>query len=379
MSALRSGGEGDSDEKDAVVSSRKGGGAGSRRGLVRRRVMDLARELLSRFSRFLSSIAGRFWKGAGGDGVDGGDATGTATTSKMRMRRRRRRLIPASALLGLYLLAAPPLTPPAHAKCSYELADTPTYSLRPGMTSDDAEKAASGDADVIKSNRGFQAGEGTGTGEAKQQQESQSKKKKKASESVYYGDDDEEEFDVDDFDDRVTVGTAQDQVAAKRLKAQTTSQFASNSKGKSAALTAKVAAGLFVPTFGGMFVREFFRRRREEEYVKKGLEILEAQKAEYFNVTETTPDSDVEDALKGLKKNETGANDDDDNDDDDDDDDDDEDDDDEPPSGSSSKRRPKRGGPGGGDGGSSGGGEDPGYGKASDEDLDKLKKMFDKS
>ena len=52
---------------------------------------------------------------------------------------------------------------------------------------------------------------------------------------------------------------------------------------------------------------------------------MEAQKAEFFNVTATKNDEDITDELKGLKKNSTGTknDEDDDNDDDDDDDDDD--------------------------------------------------------
>ena len=132
-------------------------------------------------------------------------------------------------------------------------------------------------------------------------------------------------------------------------------------------LTLKVSVGLFIPTWGAMGVREFVRRRKEEQYVKKGLEILEAQKAEYFNITETTPDSDIEDELKDLKDS-----DDDENEDADEDDDEEEDDDDEPPT----RRSPKRpsGGPTSG-----GGGDDGDGGRPSEDDLKRLGDIFNKS
>ena len=140
-------------------------------------------------------------------------------------------------------------------------------------------------------------------------------------------------------------------------------------------LTLKVSVGLFIPTWGAMGVREFVRRRKEEQYVKKGLEILEAQKAEYFNITETTPDSDIEDELKDLKDSDDDENEDadqDDDDDDDDDDDEEEDDDDEPPT----RRSPKRpsGGPTSG-----GGGDDGDGGRPSEDDLKRLGDIFNKS
>ena len=128
-----------------------------------------------------------------------------------------------------------------------------------------------------------------------------------------------------------------------------------------------------------MFTREFFRRRREERYVVKGLEILEEQKKEYFGVEDSnTTDSEIADELKGLQNegDEDEEESDDESDESEDDDDDDQQDDDPRPRGSGkSPRKP----PGGGDGDGDSGGNDRGYGKADDEDIDRLSNLFNKS
>ena len=256
--------------------------------------------------------------------------------------------------------------PAAHAKFSYELNETPTHSLRPGMSKSQAQQLEEGSLDVseIESSSVF-----------KQPAES-TPKTQQPSKTFDYGEEDDEDDDDFLFDDEGSRGSASqaDQATAEKLQAKTTREFAAYQKGKSKALTIKVGLCFFVPTYGFMIVREYVRRRREEAYVQKGLEILEAQKAEYFNVTSKTDDSDVQDALKGLKKNATKTDEDDD---DDDDDDEDEDDEDEPPQPTRGGKKPKRPSGGGDEGGDSGG--DPGYGKPSDEDLERLNKMFGKS
>eukprot|EP00977_Amphora_coffeiformis_P013805 scaffold3731_cov156-Amphora_coffeaeformis.AAC.3 len=258
---------------------------------------------------------------------------------------------------------------PANAKFSYELRETPTSSLRPGVSREQADLIEQGELD----GRSVEAK----TALAPEPEKPVTPKKAAApkKQSSYYDDDDED----DNFLEEEAIGRAAsqaDQKTAKRL--QSRSNFAAYHQGKSNSLTVKVAVAFFVPTYGAMIIREYVRRRKEEVYVQKGLEILEAQKAEYFNVTGTAADSDVQDALKKLKKNETKTDDDDDDDDDDgedDDDDDDDDDEDDKPRGR--KGGPKRPTGGGDDGGSSGSGD--GSGRPSDEDLSRLNQMFNRS
>jgi hypothetical protein len=278
---------------------------------------------------------------------------------------------------------------PAHAKYAYELRETPTTSLRPGMSRTEADQVEKGELT---------------RDQVVQQETTTVAPTSDKSNSLYDLDDDEDDFFEDDVIMQAPktkiVATETDKAYAKKLQASRNGQFASYHTGKSKALTAKVSAAIFIPTFGGQIVREYVRRRREEAYVKKGLEVMEAQKAEYFNVTSKTADADVQDELKKIKSGEDESDDENDSDDEDDSDDDDDDDDEPPPP----PRRPSRGGPkdsGPRDGGSGGGGssssgsggtssktgsgkkdrgkEDLGYGKPSEEDLDRLNKMFGRS
>jgi hypothetical protein len=245
-----------------------------------------------------------------------------------------------------------------------------TMSIRPGMTRKQAERMEQGDVRVIEQIKA----EVPSTFTAPPTSTSEQKK----TSVVDYGDDEEDEEDhilLEESDYLFPSGPASqsDKIRSEKIQAKTVDKFAAQYRGKSKSLSIKVGVAFFVPTYGVLIVREYIRRRREEAYVKKGLEILEAQKAEYFNITETTPDSDVQDALKGLKKNATKTDDDDDDDDDEDDDDNDDDDEPEPPS-----RRPPRK-PKGDGGGGQGGGSDRDNGKPSDKDIDKLKNIFNKS
>jgi hypothetical protein len=179
----------------------------------------------------------------------------------------------------------------------------------------------------------------------------------------------------DDFSFSSKTARQEDKVVGERLRASTSDQFAAYHQKKTVGLTAKVGLAFFGPTYGFMMGREYVRRRREEAYVKKGLEILEAQKAEYFNITGTSNDADVEDALKGLKnKNATNT-------DDEEDDDDDDEDDDEPEPPSSTRRTPRKPL---GDPPKSGGDNDGSTGKSDNDkpsaaDIDKLNKLLGKS
>ncbi len=291
----------------------------------------------------------------------------------------------ALAAIAVFLRSITGTPPLAQAKFSYELSESPTYSLRPGMSSEQAQMLLKGEASidqVVPTTPDDSSQPATSANKAK--------------ESLYGDYTDEEDDDFADaleptapvVDRRLMGGKKTTVPEAPKARSQ---QFAARDQGKSPVLYAKVAAGLFVPTFGGMFLREYIRRQREEEYVKKGLAILAAQKAEYFNLTSSEGDDE------GLnKKNGTNSDQDDDKNDDDEDDDDDDDDDDDggeddtSPS-SSTRGRPKRPrGGGGGDGsddknkggnGNQGGSgsNDYGYGRPSDEDLDKLNQLFRKS
>jgi len=305
-----------------------------------------------------------------------------------RFRRKLRKWVASVALAGSLLFGSG-LTRPAQAKFSYELGEQRTHSLRPGMSKTQAEQVLQGDEDVLKeveSKSIFDKADAEAEKHMAKSEASKGKapaksvKKKSSSDFLYDDIDDDFAFTEEDVAKGLT-GYQVDNEIANKIKAKTSSQFAAYNKGKSTALTVKVAIALFAPTFGGMFIREHVRQRKEEAYVKKGLEILEAQKAEYFNVTSTAADSDVQDALKGLKKGKNATDTKDKKDVDNDDDDDDNDDDDEdaaPPRSSSSPPRPKRPS-GGGDKDSSGSGSDPGYGRPSDEELDRLNKLFGKS
>jgi hypothetical protein len=110
----------------------------------------------------------------------------------------------------------------------------------------------------------------------------------------------------------------------------------------------------FGPIVGINVFREVRRAKLEKVTVKKGIAILEAERAKYLNITKTDDD-----------KNQTKT----DNDDDDDDED-----------GDSGDRKEPTGGNGGGgnDSSSGGGGPDYEYGKANEDDIERLKKLFDK-
>jgi hypothetical protein len=290
--------------------------------------------------------------------------------TKSLLRRIKKPLIPIACSLIIWASRCDPV----EAKMAHEATKSPTYSLRPGMSAADIEDVMAGKKDIKE----LKTSTGTGTPAPS------SKPKASTSKSIYGEDlEDEEDFDLDEEDDYSSrrVATQADLARSKSVQASQTSHFASYRKEKSTMMYVKVSAGVFLPTFGTMFVREHFRQRREEAYVQKGLEILEAQKAEYFNVTAKAQDSDLEDALKGIKNNTTDTDDDDDDDDDDSDDDDDADTDEDPGKRRKGPKPPRGGGDGGSMGGGSGSGSSSGDGDegVSDEDRDRLKNLFDKS
>ena len=271
-----------------------------------------------------------------------------------------------------------PFTPPkANAKFSYELQETPTHSIRPGMSRTQVDSVEKGELDIKaieSSNLQQQQQQSPSTSSAKQVKKKRFWGRKEKPSSYLY-----EDEDLDDGDDEIVVsdviGSQADQSKAQQMQASSKKEFSYYNQGKSRALTVKVGLAIFVPTFGAQVLREHIRRKREEEYVKKGLEIQRAQKAEYFNVTSTSNDSDVEDELKDLK-NKDGKSDDDGDDDDDDEDTDNEDDDDDEPEPPRRRGLPRRPPPSSPSGGSDPTGSDN---RPSDEDLSRLNDLFKKS
>ena len=271
-----------------------------------------------------------------------------------RLRKRLRRTLVSAAIAASFLLRNPDPSLAANAKGN-------TVSLRPGMTVAQREEAQNGNLEKV-----LQELEERQEAQRAQQKASAAKKKtprKKATKSSFddYGDDE------DDMEENAVLEEAAASMVisqeakdeAERLKEGRRDNFAGYHQEATKSLYIKVGVAFFVPTYGTLAVREFVRRRKEADYIEKGLEVLKRQKAEYFNETEVTDEDDEDDE--------------DDDEDDDDDYEDDDDDYDEPVS--RRKPRPK---PDGG-GGDSGGTDGNGYGKPSDEDLDRLNKLYGKS
>ena len=311
-----------------------------------------------------------------------------------------------------------PIVSPSHALTQADIAEQglQIYSLRPGISIEQAEQLTNGEMpDEVRDNIDAKSSVGKTTGLSKEDAITKTKK------SDLYGeyDADDDEFNEDEYADEEYLfgtessdsGTAIDPRkqrasgsfasssgssstsstdVSNKISKGTKDSFSGGSKTKPITVYASVGVACFIPTFGLFGVRDFIRNRKEEKNVKKGIEIIEAQRAEYFgtdkngknitdtnsNSTDTTDsDSDIDDELKDLKDS-------------DDDDDDDDDDEPEPPK---RKRRslpktPQGDGSGGdssGGGGSSsgydndnGGGDDNG---PSDDDIQRLGDIFNKS
>jgi hypothetical protein len=297
----------------------------------------------------------------------------TATKSRARLasiKRWVRRAVASLSFASTVFLSRPSVSS-AVSTVAITAKQKTAISIRPGMSRTQVDALEHGDVSVVEQLEQaptvFQASTPDVVG----------KMSSKVVDS--YGDLDDEDDDLsllvsdDDFASSSKAARQEDKAIGERLRASTSEQFAAYHQKKTVGLTLKVGLAFFGPTYGFMIGREYVRRRREEAYVKKGLEILEAQKAEYFNITGTSNDADVEDALKGLKsKNTTTST----NDEDDDEDDEDP----EPPS--SARRAPRKplgDPPKSGDdsgGGSVGKSEND---KPSAADIDKLNKLLGKS
>lgn len=305
---------------------------------------------------------------------------------RLRLRKLRKRFLEAVKPMTIALALSYGLRlSPAEAKFSYEIREDRKYSIRPGASEEQATQWSEGEEEPEEK----PALTTTTALNSKEKQAKEATSKKKKNEAFDYGDDDD--FDFLERDEEIrqaptssTSRTKAEVANAAKFQERTAKDFTGidSSKSKSKALYLKVSVGLFIPTWGAMGVREFVRRRKEETYVKKGLEILEAQKAELFGVNETTADSDIADELKELKAaeeddakdNDEEGLDSDDEDGDEDGDEDDDDDDDGP-------RRPSKGGPKkpSGDGGGEGGSTDDNGGRPSEDDLKKLGDIFKRS
>ena len=194
-------------------------------------------------------------------------------------------------------------------------------SLRPDATIEDAESAVSGKS--VRDQRNVIIGMSTDVTE--KAPKTKKAGQKKVQKSLYYDDEEEDDQTEELFGDSETTVKPRSGAAAARFSSSSTSSaYAAVSKGPSKGMYVKSAAIILTIPAVWLTTREYLRRRGEEEYVIKSMAILEAQKAEFFNVTASKNDEDINDELKDLKKNSTDTkNDDDDNDDDDDDDDDD--------------------------------------------------------
>ena len=201
----------------------------------------------------------------------------------------------------------------AHAKFSHELSEGRVYSLRPGVNTDQAKSMMDGempeDAPEAKSlldKQGSASPSTSGADASSTPKKKKDAKKKKASTFDYGDEDDDEENDVLFLEDEeseygqavVAAGASplkqSENEASNALKSRTKSEFSGidTSKSKTKMLYVKVSVGFFVPTYGSLVVREWYRRRKEEAYVQKGLEVLEAQKKEYFGSDEDEDDED---------------------------------------------------------------------------------------
>jgi hypothetical protein len=199
--------------------------------------------------------------------------------------------------------------PPAEAKYSYEIRDDKKFSLRPGVTQEQATQMVEGTVpdDYVPDGKSvFDE-----TAAAVQDRKEAQARTKQSKNSFDYGDDDENDGAVNEDDAFLSEYSDKDQVnlapssrkssilksqqaISDRLTSSTRDQFTGidTAKTKTRSMTVKVSVALFIPTWGAMGAREFFRRRREEVYVKTGLEIMKVQKAEYFNATKTDDDDD---------------------------------------------------------------------------------------
>lgn len=288
---------------------------------------------------------------------------------------------------------------PVHARTLQENLEegTVVYSLRPGVSKEQAEQLGSGIMpDEVRDQIDSKTAIGATTGLSKEESAAKARQK----DTLYgdYDDYDDEDYAADEeefgdssygnsiapskqrqksFSSDASSGDASSAIS-KGTKTTFSGISSDTSKTKPFSLYAKISLACFLPTFGVFGVRDFVRNRQEEKNVQKAIEIVDAQRAEYFgidkdgkNITDTEDsDSDIEDELKELKDGEE--------DDDDDEDDDEDDEDDAPPRRRRSLPKPPKGPQGDGSGGFDGFDDDDDDGP-SDEDIQRLGDIFNKS
>ena len=348
-------------------------------------------------------------------GDENGDVAGSAdddTSNKntlpqlsrrTRLKRKLKRVLAISIAAASARFAAP--VRPANAIYSYEITSNPDRpkSIRPGVSSNQAEQLVDGKMpeelqgsskssllDGSSSSSANESGDTASTSTRKRRfgrGNRAERRNKKATSTFDYGDDEDEEFAAEDLamseQDKLVSGNSASGGSSNSAFESKKFSFNGEVSSKGTSQTTKVAVAMFIPTFGAMMVREAVRQRKEEKYVQKGLEILEAQKAEYFGVNTTADDADIEDELKDLKDEDEDDEDDEDEDEDYDDEDEDDEDEDEDDGRLSSRPganpKPKKpSGGGGSDGGNAGGGSSS-SGPPSEEDIKRLGDLFNKS
>jgi len=323
----------------------------------------------------------------------------TKTIQNLKKRNRHRR---AAKVVALSLASAGSIAgimsgapAPAFARNRQDMIDSGDiiYSLRPGVTKEQAEQLTSGVMpDEVRDKIDSKTSVGAISGYSKEETIEKAKQKK----SIYgdyddYDDDDfiadEQEFGDSSYGNSVEPPSKQRQKAfsseegdgSSEISMSTKSVFSGISedttKTKPSSLYLKVSLSMGVPTFGFFGVRDYVRNRKEEENVKRAIEIVDEQRAEYFGI-----DKDGKNITATDEDDETDDDDElDDGDEDDDIDEDDEDD--EPPR----RRRPPlpktpKGPQGDGSGGAGGpGSDDSGYDRPSDDDIERMQNLFNNS
>jgi hypothetical protein len=237
--------------------------------------------------------------------------------------------------VGIFLKSSAPAL--AGPKDSIRANDILMNSLRPGISAQEAEQINKGEL-VEEEDPNVVLGQPASSTEPADRVEVKTRKVQKKTSVYDYGEEDYEEED-DEIDFEFEGDVKKSDLKKEWLDGGSQGNFAmKQSSGPTRKMYTTAAFSIMVVPVTWLQTREFLRGRKEQQYVEKGLKILEAQKAEYFNVTSSSDDGDIQDELKGLKDGDDDDDDDDDEDwdsddedwdsDDDDEDDDDDDDDD---------------------------------------------------
>jgi len=176
---------------------------------------------------------------------------------------------------------------------------TQIYSLRPGVSMEQAEQLSSGVMpDEVRDNIDSKSAVGVTTGFSKEESVAKAKKQ----DTLYgdYGDYDDEDYAADE--EEFGEGAYKNSVAPSKQRQKSFSSdtdvsneiskatktvfsgISSDSKTtKPSSLYMKISLACFVPTFGLFGARDFVRSK-EEQNIKKATEIVDAPRAEYFGI-----------------------------------------------------------------------------------------------